>query len=418
MALQGTLDTFALADVLHLLAATQKTGCLRIEGSRGTGSVWVDAGAIVEVAAASAPHAVELPEAMFELLRFEDGSFLFEADVQHPSPSGRMDVDSVLDGAGTLLAEWREIEAVVPSLEFRAALARAIEGDSVTVTAAHWPALVALGGGTTIRALGEALGLGELPVSRVVRDLVSLGVVELSTPVESAPTVEVAPLGTPTPVPSTAPAPVLEPALAPAASMDTGPEPEPEREPEAEPAVAAFDDAPATTPASDSPQPLLSPPPRAATAEHTLPPVAWSALDQDDPDELPVAKPIKARKARARAQDAGPQQPDRFVPLDLPGHMSPATASASAAADEDDSGQIDDLAAAFPGLANRIADSEGDELARQLASLPPEAHEAILAAADADTDEEREAVLAAAVEREGGPINRGLLLKFLSSVKS
>ena len=37
MALQGTLDTFALPDVLRLLAATKKTGRLRITGGRGTG---------------------------------------------------------------------------------------------------------------------------------------------------------------------------------------------------------------------------------------------------------------------------------------------------------------------------------------------------------------------------------------------
>ena len=56
MALQGTLDTFALPDVLRLLAATRKTGRLRITGDRGTGSAWVDAGAVQAVEAPHAPH--------------------------------------------------------------------------------------------------------------------------------------------------------------------------------------------------------------------------------------------------------------------------------------------------------------------------------------------------------------------------
>ena len=47
MALQGTLDTFALADVLRLLAATTKTGRLQIDGDRGVGSIWLVDGAVV-----------------------------------------------------------------------------------------------------------------------------------------------------------------------------------------------------------------------------------------------------------------------------------------------------------------------------------------------------------------------------------
>ena len=41
LALQGTLDTFSLPDVLRLLATTSKTGRLRIDGDRGLGSVWL-----------------------------------------------------------------------------------------------------------------------------------------------------------------------------------------------------------------------------------------------------------------------------------------------------------------------------------------------------------------------------------------
>ena len=46
MALQGSLDTFALPDVLRLLAATAKTGRLRIEGDGGRGNVWLRDGTV------------------------------------------------------------------------------------------------------------------------------------------------------------------------------------------------------------------------------------------------------------------------------------------------------------------------------------------------------------------------------------
>ncbi|HUS62064.1 MAG TPA: DUF4388 domain-containing protein, partial [Acidimicrobiales bacterium] len=65
VALQGTLDTFALPDVLRLLAATRKTGRVHVTGPRGTGSVWVDAGAVGAIDAPNAPHATEPIDALF-----------------------------------------------------------------------------------------------------------------------------------------------------------------------------------------------------------------------------------------------------------------------------------------------------------------------------------------------------------------
>jgi hypothetical protein len=61
---------------------------------------------------------------------------------------------------------------------------------------------------------------------------------------------------------------------------------------------------------------------------------------------------------------------------------------------------------------------DADEVARQLASLSPRAARAVAAAAKADTMEDREAALADVTGDDDEPINRGLLLKFLSSVRS
>src|SRR6187402_274597 len=96
VALQGTLDTFALPDVLRLLAATKKTGRLRITGGRGTGSIWSSGGEVVGIEATHAPHAVEVVDALFELLRFQDGAFTFDAEATHDAPSHATDVEILL----------------------------------------------------------------------------------------------------------------------------------------------------------------------------------------------------------------------------------------------------------------------------------------------------------------------------------
>ena len=97
MALQGSIDTFALADVLRLLASTGKTGRLGLDGDRGSGHVVVVAGAVAEVAPPAPAHeAVATEEAMFELLRFEQADFVFHADdeVRH---AVRQVVDAAAD---------------------------------------------------------------------------------------------------------------------------------------------------------------------------------------------------------------------------------------------------------------------------------------------------------------------------------
>jgi len=376
LALQGTLDTFALPDVLHLLAATKKTGCLRLDGPRGSGTAHVDGGELVAVAAAHAPLATEVPDALFELLRFDEGAFVFRPDVAPEDKGEAMEVDAALDAATALLAEWREIESVVPSLDAYVTLRRQLDGDEVTVPAEHWRTLVAVAAGTTVRDLGAALSLAELPVSRAVRDLVDLGVVDLED---------------------------RAPELPPAAEV-------PQTTPDAAPAADELGAVPPPPPPAPGQAPALP----QAQGEEPAPTGEVEAAGAANDDGLPVARPIKARRPRPRVLEAS-TGPDVFVPLDLPGHhRGPGPGY------DDDDGGLDDLSSAFPGLASRSALSEDEDAAvsEQLAALSPEAADAILAAAEAPTDEERAAALDEAVEGEEAPINRGLLLKFLGSAKS
>ena len=182
MALQGTLDTFSLPDVLRLLATTSKTGRLRIDGDRGQGSVWMSDGRIVDADAERAVNGTPADEVVFELLRFGSGSFAFDADDQAADAGDPEDVDTVLRRATSLLSEWTELEAVVPSLEHQVTLANDLSVDEVTIDADRWRSLVAVASGATVGELATSLGLTELGVSRAVRDLVDVGVVEIESP--------------------------------------------------------------------------------------------------------------------------------------------------------------------------------------------------------------------------------------------
>jgi hypothetical protein len=320
MALQGTLDTFELPDVLRLLASTKKTGCLVLRSERGEGSVWLDDGRVLAVEAPGLPG-VDPGEGLFDLLRAHDGSFVFEAGGEVPAGGKPQDVEPLLSGAETQLVEWLEIERVVPSLSSWVRLTPELAGDEITIEASTWRMIAVIGGGMRVGDLGRTVGLAEVPVSRLVRDLVELGV------------------GVVGDAPEDAAAPWSE-------AHDDVAEIEAENEVEAAPSGGPF---------------ATAPPPFAA-------PHAVGFAHDDD-------------------------------------HQSNGSAPLAG----------DPLFTPSPAMAD-LDQAEADEIARQLAMLSPEAAQAVRAAAAAETEAERNAALDAVDDAEE-PINRNLLLKFLSTVK-
>jgi hypothetical protein len=177
VALSGTLETFSLPDVLRLLSSTKKTGLLALDGDRGRGHIWVRDGAIVEADADRAGHE-QIDGVAFELLRFVEGSFVFDSGAESPAEAEAHEVDDVLAVAETRLAEWREIEAVVPSLDVRVRMVPELAAER-RLTPAQWRMLAQVGTGVTGHVLSDRLGEGEYDVCRQLRDLMDDGMVEL-----------------------------------------------------------------------------------------------------------------------------------------------------------------------------------------------------------------------------------------------
>jgi Domain of unknown function (DUF4388) len=307
VSLHGTLETFALPDVLALLAATKKNGELHVVGGTTDGRVWFDAGNVVGTAVGASATFVD---AVFELLRLESGKFSFDADKAAPSPSEPEPIQPLLDEAQSRLTEWRSIEAVVPSLGHGVGLRAELDEGPVTVTGDQWRALVGVATSPTVQSVVERLGVGEFETCRTLKGLVEAGLVTVE---ERA----AAPAPAPPPVRAEAPAPAP---------------------------VEARVEAPVEAPAKPKIQALTSTP--AASAEEL------------EAEAAPAPEPPKAKKAKPADQ------------------------------------------------------GEADELVRQVAALEATQPEAVPEAAP-----EAEAAEEPAAEGEE-PINRGLLLKFLSSVRT
>lgn len=471
MALQGTIETFALPEVLRLLGSGAKTGRLRLSGDRGSGSVWIDGGKVVGAEATGARAGAAPVAVLFELLRFDEGSFSFDADETTTQPVTPQDIEVLLGESERQLADWREIEAVVPSLAVGLALVPDLPGAEVVVDVVRWKAIVAVAEGRSVAAIAEALDLDELEACRRAKDLVEAGLVTVT---ELA--VEQAPVAVDEPLPAYEPmssddVPVDDPwAVAPAAEepaeAPTGFDLPYGSEPAAAGDLSAADAAyaaPAGDPYASDPyatDPYASTngngssaePASSARAEldamasgfglaDAVPETydngfgsdAGTVFDQgfggdgsggfdqgfaSDPSEDPA---FSFAAPEAAGGDFGGFGGFDSAPSDA--HEAPGPMSAGAALFADDlpsgpGGGSDPLFA--PGTSGFDADDTGDaaEVARQLANLSPKAARAVAAAARATTVEEREAALAEVTSEGDEPINRGLLLKFLSSVQT
>lgn len=366
MALSGTLDTFELPDVLRLLASTAKTGRLRITGDRGSGSIWVDDGQVVTTEFAGAfGGEVTDDEAVFGMLRFTAGSFTFDADATAPGDGAPKPLEPVLSSAEAMLAEWRLIEEVVPSLDVWTVLADELAGPDVMIDAQRWRSIAIIGSGASVGAVAEKLSLNEMNACRLVKELVELGLVELTDRPADAPV-------------SLIPAPesdVLE---------DVAIDAE-------EPAAEAID--------------VVEEPESFAAAAPELADLATSDAFEVAADEAEFAAvEVEAADVAAASDDAEVADPvgTEGEPVEQFGEQLIDETDMFAAPSD---AEIDET------------DLDPAEMARQLANLSPKAAKAVAAAARASTDAERDAALAA-VEAEDDTVNRGLLLKFLGSVDS
>jgi hypothetical protein len=389
---------------MALLAATKKTGELRVVGGRIDGRVHLDAGRVVS---AEVGRADSFVDAVFELLRLTSGKFSFDADKGPADPADPVDVEPLLLEAQARLTEWRGIEAVVPSMDHGVALVADLTDPHVTLAADQWRIVVAVAGVRCVHEAADRLGLGEYTVCKALRELVESGVVEITDP--------------------PAPKPAAKPAPKPAAKVEPEPEPEPEvvaeavpepePEPEPEPVAEVAEKPKEAKPAASTPapaKPVIEPErkPEAAVGKASV--QALTTTDPTSPIPPGQEPPAKPKKAAARVDEPVPSPAPSPAPSPVP---SPKMTPVDAAQAKQLVSQLAAMGTEKPPTPVAKAAPKADQ---------PDAPKADAPKADAPKAQGPEAPAAgaeaeAAPAAEGGdaeePLNRGLLLKFLSSVR-
>jgi hypothetical protein len=180
VALQGSIDTFALDDVLRLVASTSKSGRLTLRGSSGEGELVVRDGYVLGGSVTTDDRIGQPHELVFELLRLDDGEFVFESiDVEEYAEAEPADVSLVLESATELLDEWREIEAVIPASDARVGLSSEGPDGTVKIDPRQWQMIAVIASGAQVGDLGQRLDTSTLETGRVLRSLVELGLISV-----------------------------------------------------------------------------------------------------------------------------------------------------------------------------------------------------------------------------------------------
>ena len=384
MSLQGTLETFALPDVLVLLSSTKKDGELRVSGGRTDGKVWLEKGQIVHAKVGGAE--AQPVDAIFELLRLQEGTFNFENDSPAPAKAEPQAIDGVLADAQIRLGEWNEIARVVPHLDAVVDMAADAPSDEVVVSRDQWSMLRRVAGGRSVNDLMVALGLSEFDTCKTVKELVDSKLASIDVDAK----------------PKAKPAPPA--AAAPAAAETNGKGAAPER--------SEADDIVAEAVA------------KAAAAEAKKAEEAAKKIDAKKVEQ-PAEAPIAADAARDKAAADRPK-------------ISASTTSPSAPDDAEDRVAKQDELDALAELASRprkvragaSAEDDGRPATAKSGEKPVEEAKALVAQLAALSGDDEAEVAAKVTEHlaHGGelpevpegdePINRGLLLKFLSSVRN
>ncbi|MEM8925870.1 MAG: DUF4388 domain-containing protein [Actinomycetota bacterium] len=179
--LQGSLDDFALEEVLELLSSTSKTGKLEVKGDRGHGALRLNEGRLVDAEASYTANGVESEDVLFELLRFADGNFHFTASKSEEG-SHADNVSEVLEAAQARLADWRTIEAIVPSLRHIVTPVPELPDEEVTLTRREWAVLIVVGSSCPASAVCDELDLSEVEGSRRIKELTERGLLAVGPP--------------------------------------------------------------------------------------------------------------------------------------------------------------------------------------------------------------------------------------------
>jgi hypothetical protein len=193
MPLLVTFDILTVTEFLGLLKAHRCTGHLHVRtGSlsahfflEGGWLVGVDLGDRLTGGLDGSMDAVL--EACCEMLDSDQGVAEFVLSAVNGASQVRMDPEVLLESARGRLPEWREIRAVIPSLEFKPRLVDVLPGGTITLDQNRWELVMAIDGRRNLASIARTLGVTSYELRRRMKCLLDDHMIELEPVLPTVP---------------------------------------------------------------------------------------------------------------------------------------------------------------------------------------------------------------------------------------
>jgi hypothetical protein len=188
--LQGTLETLPLPELLGLLSHSRKTGALWLETANSSAVLYLVDGRCSAAETSESGDPVQEYDALlarvidvcFAAERSDVGKFRFGTEEASWSCDDTVELDVAVDEVARLIAEWHDIQAVIPSLDCRIRLADDLGADELTLDRDRWQLVVAIDGRRSVRDLVRKTNRPVLEVCHTILSLVDAGAVNVGAP--------------------------------------------------------------------------------------------------------------------------------------------------------------------------------------------------------------------------------------------
>jgi Domain of unknown function (DUF4388) len=193
MPLLVTFDILTITEFLGLLKAHRCTGHLHVRTGGLSAHLFLEGGWLVGVdlgdrLGGGLDGSMDaVLEACCEMLDSDQGVAEFAVATVHGAGEVRIDPEVLLESARARLAEWREIRAVMPSLDFKPRLVEVLPGGTVTLDQSRWDLMMAIDGRRTLASIARALGLTPYELRRRMKWLVDDRMIELEPVLPTVP---------------------------------------------------------------------------------------------------------------------------------------------------------------------------------------------------------------------------------------
>ena len=171
--LSGDLASLRVIDILRVLHQNARTGRLALTHSAESGDIYFDQGEVVQATYRDQKG----EEVVYWLLSWSRGGFLFKPDDAHAEKAINTPTRDILARGDAVDKEWESIRDVVSSGETVFAPTPAILSE-FRLADLEVEVLQEVNGRHTVRDVAGRLGRSELDVSRALRKLFLLGLVE------------------------------------------------------------------------------------------------------------------------------------------------------------------------------------------------------------------------------------------------